>query len=238
MTTSSPVKVSIANGVAHVAMDDGKANVMSETMTSALNAALDEAQAAQAIVVISGRAGVFSGGFDLGVFKGSDNAAKLRMMVAGARLSRRLLTHPQPVVLVCSGHAMAMGSFLVLSADVRLGASDSPLTVQANEVAIGMTVPYFAIETCRLRLTPSAAHAATTLAQPFNAAQALSAGFFDQLCPADQLVVATQHTVQQLQKLHMPSFAATKARLREPLLPTFDAAIDQDIAAWSAMLGL
>ena len=84
-------------GVATLTMDDGKANVMSVRMIDALNAALDRAEADKAIVVLTGRPGMFSGGFDLSVFKKGDSAETLKMLAAGARLSHRLLSHPQPI---------------------------------------------------------------------------------------------------------------------------------------------
>src|SRR5215212_5979254 len=101
-------------------MDDGKANVMSLPMLQALNGALDRAQADSATVVLTGRSGMFSGGFDLAVFK-TDPQALLAMLEAGARMAERVLSFPLPVVAACTGHAIAMGAFLLLSADVRIG---------------------------------------------------------------------------------------------------------------------
>ena len=44
------------------------------------------------------------------------------MVRAGAQLVARLLAFPRPVLTVCTGHAYPMGAFLMLAADVRLGA--------------------------------------------------------------------------------------------------------------------
>ncbi len=234
---TSPLTVTLADGVATLAMDDGKANVMSEAMTAALVDGLAQARAAKAIVVITGRPSVFSGGFDLGVFKGEDNAAKLRMLAGGARLAQTMLAHPQPIITVCAGHAMAMGAFVVASADVRI-AVDTGMVIQANEVAIGMTVPYFAIEACRQRLSPNALHAATAFSQPFNPSQALAAGFFDEITAAAELANATAAAIARIKKLHLASFAATKARLREAQAVVMQQAVDKDMAAWGKMLGV
>jgi len=57
------------------------------------------------------------------------------------------------VIIGCTGHAVAMGAFLLLCGDYRVGV-DGPFRIVANEVAIGMTMPFTAIEFCRQRLTP------------------------------------------------------------------------------------
>ena len=51
--------------VAIIAMDDGKANALSYEMIDALDAALTRAESVADAVVLAGRAGRFSAGFDL-----------------------------------------------------------------------------------------------------------------------------------------------------------------------------
>lgn len=58
-----------ADGVATVTLDDGKANVMSVAILADIETALTRAEADRAVVVIQGRPGLFSGGFDLTAFK-------------------------------------------------------------------------------------------------------------------------------------------------------------------------
>ena len=62
---SQLVTYELAEGVATITMDDGKVNVMSNAMQAELNAALDRAMDDGAVLVIGGREGVFSAGFDL-----------------------------------------------------------------------------------------------------------------------------------------------------------------------------
>ena len=229
----SPLSYELKDGVATLTMDDGKANAMSVRMMDALNAALDQAEAAKAIVVLTGRPGLFSGGFDLSVFKKGDNAETLKMLTMGARLSHRLLSHPQPLVVACNGHAMAMGVFILLCADVRVGLN-AGANCQANEVLIGMTLPYFAIEVCKQRLAPAHVNQAGITALPYSGAQAVAAGFLDEAVAPQDLAAATQAQVDRLQKAHPASFTATKLRLRQPVLQALSHAIDQDIASWSS----
>lgn len=107
--------------VATITMDDGKANVVSVPMLAELNAALDQAVKDKAVVLLTGRDGTFSAGFDLRtLYAGGEDA--LKMLTEGFRLAQRLISFPRPVVIACSGHALAMGVFLVLCGDYRIGA--------------------------------------------------------------------------------------------------------------------
>ena len=104
-----------------VTLDDGKVNALSLAMFEAIDAALDAAVERRLPVVLTGRDGVFSAGFDLEVLRAGDADARA-MVGAGFELSYRLLSFPVPVVIACTGHALAMGVFLVLSGDYRVGA--------------------------------------------------------------------------------------------------------------------
>src|SRR5438309_5115025 len=130
--------------VAMIAMDDVKVNVLSPAMLGELDAALDRAVADRAVVVVTGREGVFSAGFDLPVLRAGGSVA-LAMLRAGFELAQRILSFPSPVVIACTGHAVAMGVFLLLSGDYRIGGA-GPYKVTANEVAIGLTMPRAAVE--------------------------------------------------------------------------------------------
>ena len=227
------IRYELQDGIATVTMDDGKANVMSVRMLNALNAALDQALADKAVLVLTGRERMFSGGFDLAVFQ-RDKQELLAMLMAGARLTERLLAHPLPVVAACSGHAVAMGVFLMLCADVRIGIDDGART-QINEVQNGMTLPRFAIEVSRHRLAPEHLNRALLLATPYAPQQALAAGFYDMLVAPAALAEAARAEATRLRKLHAGAFAASKLRLHQQVLTALREGIAQDLADWTAM---
>jgi enoyl-CoA hydratase len=118
---TSLVAYTLAEGIATLAMDDGKANVMSPAMLAELNAALDRAENDKAAVLLTGRKGVFSAGFDLKVL-GAGGAAAFDMLMAGFRTAERLLAFNAPVIAACNGHALAMGVFLLAAADYVVAA--------------------------------------------------------------------------------------------------------------------
>jgi enoyl-CoA hydratase len=221
--------------LATITLDDGKANALSPVTQAALHRALDRAEADGAVVLLQGRPGVFSGGFDLSVFRDRGPDATT-MLQGGFDLAERLLTFPRPVVAVCTGHAIAMGVFVLLSTDYRLGA-DGPFRITANEVAIGMTVPRAAIEILRQRLTPAAFQRAAVLAGVFTPTEAVAAGFLDRVVAADGLAAAAVEVGTGLAALDARAHAATKARVRASSLESFRRALAADRPDFAAAAG-
>src|SRR5262249_6353872 len=130
-----------------ITMDDGKMNALSPDMFAQLAEAFDRAEADRSSIVLSGREGAFSGGFDLRVLRGGGPMA-YRMAGRGSERAERLRAFPAPVVAACPGHAIGMGAFLLLAPDSRVGPAGE-YRIGANEVAIGITMPFFGIEICR-----------------------------------------------------------------------------------------
>jgi enoyl-CoA hydratase len=222
------------DSVATITIDDGKVNALSVAMLAEIGDALDRAAADRAVVVLTGREGVFSAGFDLPVLRaGGTEAAEL--LHAGFDLAARLLAFPAPVLVACPGHAIAMGAFLVLSGDYRIGAR-GPYKLTANEVAIGIAVPQAAVEICRQRLTPACFNRAVVLAEVFPPEDAVAAGFLDQVVPPAELAGAAAGAAAALARLDLDAHAATKLRARRQALAALREAIDADDAAYRARL--
>ena len=223
---SAPATYELKDSVATITMDDGKVNAMSLPMLSALNASLDRASADRAVVVLAGRPGLFSAGFDLKTL-GAGGPDAQKMVTAGFELAYRMLSFPTPIVVACSGHAIAMGVFLVLAADYRIGA-DGPFKIGANEVAIGITMPHFGIEICRQRLAPAHFNRAVIFSEMYSPAEAVPAGFLDRVVPAAELQSEAQKFAATVSKLNMTAQTASKLRLRDQTLKAIRAAIDAD----------
>lgn len=197
--------------LAVITLDDGKVNAFSPALQAELNAALDAAEQDGLIVALVGREGILCGGFDLKLMRSGGTEA-LRMIRGGFELAIRCLTFPRPVVLGCTGHAVAMGAFLTLAADYRIGAAGA-FKVQANEVAIGMTVPRAAVELCRHRIPSTHLPRVLALSEPFAPDAAVAAGFFDRVVPADQVKGAAIEHARALAALDREAHARTKERI-------------------------
>lgn len=223
---SSLVKYGIEGAVATIVMDDGKRNVISPRMLRELNHALDLAEKERAVVVLTGREDVLSAGFDLNVLK-SGVVDAFTMLSGGFELAARLLAFPTPVVVACNGHAMAMGAFLLLAGDYRLG-TEGPFKIVTNEVAIGLTMPHSGVEICRQRLAPAHFVRAALLAETYIPEAAVGAGFLDRMVPAGDLSRESAGAARQLAELDMKAHYQTKLRARRKMLKALKRAILSD----------
>jgi enoyl-CoA hydratase len=217
------------DSIAEIAMDDGKLNLLSPDMLAELAGAFDRAEADRAVVVLAGRPGVFSAGFDLGVLRGGA-APAARMVQMGFELAERILAFPSPVVIACTGHAIAMGAFLVLSGDYRIGALGAH-RIGANEVAIGIRMPHFGVEICRQRLAPAHFSRAVALAEIYSPEDAVAAGFLDRTAPAESVADVARGIAGRLAQLDRDVHAASKLRARDHTLRAIRAAIEADASA-------
>src|SRR5689334_12256829 len=210
------VRYALDGGVATITMDDGKVNALSPAMFAELNAAFDAAEADRAVVVLTGREGVFSAGFDLKVLRGGgpDGPA---MVQAGFDLAKRVVGFPFPVVMACTGHAIAMGLFLLESGDYVIGA-DGAFKFTANEVAIGLEVPAPGLAVLRQRVAPAVFNRMVLLAEPLDPAAALASGVLDRVVPASSVLDAARSVAASLTALDMAAHAATKQSARAGLL--------------------
>ena len=222
---SGPVLYSHKDPIAVVRMNDGKVNALGPTMQQALNEAIDQADRDNVgALVITGNERVFSGGFDLKILTSGEVQPAIDMLRGGFELAHRLLSYPKPVVMACTGHAIAMGAFLLSSGDHRVAAH--AYNIQANEVAIGMTIPYAALEIMKLRLTQSAYQQATGLAKTFFGETALAAGFVDEIVLPEMVVSRAEEAAREFAGLRQHAHVATKLRARADALTAIRAGID------------
>lgn len=223
---SETVAFAIEDGVAVIRIDDGKANAMSPSMIANVDEALTKAERESAVVLLTGREGLFCAGFDLQVFE-QGHEPTMAMLRAGAALLERIFAFERPVIVACGGHAVAMGSFLLMCADYRIGAEGS-FKIGMNEVAIGMTLPYFAVELARFRLNPTRFDRATLLAELYSPEEAVTTGFLDQVVAPEAVIGVARETAAALSKLDMTAYAASKARTRRNTLDAFRRMVDAE----------
>lgn len=221
------VQYSEHGGIATICIDDGKRNALAPAVLREIYSAFDKAEADRATVILTGRESVFSAGFDLKVMN-RGGAKAIGMLRLGYKLPARVLAYPYPVIAACNGHSMAMGVFLMLSADYIIG-TRGDYKIAANEVAIGMTMPRVAAAVMRNRLAPAAFQRAVTLAEHFDPESARAAGFFDELADSDELMARANALAKQFQDLDMPAHRASKRQERKTLIRKIRRSIPPDL---------
>ncbi len=207
----------LQDNIALLSIDDGKANAVGHTFIDFVNASLDKAAADNAAaVVLKGRDGLFSAGFDLKEFEKGIEAG-MSMVSKGFELLIRLYGLPQPLIGVCTGHGVAMGAFILLACDTRIGArGDFQITLP--ETRINMELPYLLQALCADRLSPRYMTQAVVQSQVFSPEMAIEAGFLDSVVAPEELDGAAMSAAGELAQLPQKFYAANKLFMREKTL--------------------
>lgn len=221
------VTYTMNDGVAVIALDDGKANALGSQMWAELNAALDSAEKDDAIVIITGRDGMMSGGFDLKEM-GDGPQDALELTSKGSKFARRIMSHPRPVIMAAPGHTIAMGAFLALACDYSMIKAGS-YKVGLNETLIGMTMHNFGIEMGRYHLAKNYFNRCVINGEIFDPKGAMHAGFFDRVVPEEQWPMAIPMAGQMFGQLNAKAFRETKLRSRKAIFAILDQAIEDDL---------
>lgn len=223
---ASPVNLTTSDTSVVARIDDGEVNAINHQVLAALNNALDQAEEARLPVVFIGRERVFSAGFDLKVFEqGLEATASL--VTAGFELLQRMVSVPVPVVVAAPGHAVAMGALMLMAADHRLGA-EGKFKIGLNEVAIGMTLPHFAITLAEGRLSKRHFLRATAFAEMYRPDVAADVGYLDEVIAAAEVEKVALERADAFSQLSRGAFAAVKQRARGDLAAALAEALTRD----------
>jgi len=209
-----------------VTIKNGKANAISYEVIEGLHAAFDKAELENKIVILTGQSGMFSAGFDLKIMtKSSDDAVNL--VTKGSQLSLRMLSFPKPIIIACSGHAVAKGAFILLSGDYRIGIKGD-FKIGLNEVMIGMTMHNAGIEIAKARLATTYFERSVNNSEIYSPIDAINAGFLDTIVSENKLLSTAIKTAELFAKLNPKAHAETKLKLRKPYLNKIKKAIALD----------
>jgi enoyl-CoA hydratase len=222
MADASPA-INVIDSVVQVTLDDGKANAVGHSLIDGINEALDRSEADEQPVLIGGRSGVFSAGFDLKEFQKGEQATTA-LVSKGAAMFSRLFAHPAPVVAACTGHAIAAGGFMLLAADTRFGARGD-FKIGLNETAIGMSLPVFALELSQARLSRRHMTSSVIQAQLFDPDKAVDVGFLDELTAPDSVLQEAMNCAQALGELPVRAYGANKRAIRAPFIAAIEASL-------------
>ena len=233
--TTEVLSYALQGSTALIRMDDGKANALSDTMISALLEALARAEKEASAVVLTGRVDRFCAGFDLKVMTAGPEAVK-KLFLRGAGLLVKLFGLPLPLIIGCTGHALAGGAQLLLTADVRIG-SIGPYRIGLNETTIGMPLPILGVEFARARLAVTELSRATLGAQIYTPEDAVKAGYLDEALPAADVLARALEEAEKLGALSLPAYAATKQRLRGAIITHVEATLESDMNSLLALFG-
>jgi len=225
--SETAVTVTVEEGIVVVRVDDGRANALSHAVLDGLDAALDRAEAEASAVVMTGREGRFCAGFDLSVMMASAHDRRV-LVEKGAHVFLRMAEFARPIVVACTGHALAAGAVWLTCVDWRIGA-DVEAKIGLNEVAIGMPLPIFAVEMARERLSKRHFLAATAHARIYSPREAVDAGYLDEVVPPVLLGAAAMAKATALGALKDPAYRLTKRSAMQATLRSIRDTLEEDM---------
>jgi len=217
--------------IALVHMDDGKANALSEGMIDELGSAFDRADKEASAIVLSGRPDRFCAGFDLKVMMSSPEAAT-SLLKKGSALLMKMYGSPVPLVVACTGHALAGGALVLLTGDVRIGAAGA-YRIGLNEVSIGMPVPILAMELARDRIATTDLVKATLHATIYDPDGAARVGYLDEVVAPGEVLARAKAEAARLGAYGRTPFVATKERLRKKTIHHILSTLDEDMRSFT-----
>lgn len=213
------------DNVSVITLDDGKANVFSPTMIAEFNALLDQVPTNKGSLLIHGRPGMFSAGFDLKVMMSGPEPA-VEMVKSGFTMLKRVFSFPRPVVAACSGHAIALGAFLLCSSDYRIGAKGD-YKIGANELRNNMIVPTPILEIAKFKLTKSHKQRALLNAEMYSIEDAVEPGYLDEVIDSENVFEMALEKAKDLATLAHPQYNETKILDQENVIKKISSGIDQ-----------
>ena len=221
------VSVETGGVVTLVSVDRPPANAINVELLDELVAVLERLAAdPPAAVVIAGREGFFSAGVDLKEVPGYGPDEHRRMVDGINRMVLATYGMSCPVIAAVTGHAIAGGLVLAVSADLRIASLEGRYGL--TEVKVGVPYPQAAIGVVRAELP---AHAARSLAlsnRLIDGAEALRLGLFDEAVAPDAVLPRAMELATEMAAFPVDVFAATKRELRGRSLAAMEAAVKSE----------
>jgi enoyl-CoA hydratase len=233
---SSPaVTTELRDSVLVCHIDDGKANALSKEVIAAIKQVIVDAETNDdiAAIVLHGREGKFSAGFDLSVMLAGDLAAITDLVSDGGDLVQTIYGSSVPLVAACTGHALAAGALVLLACDLRIGA-DVNCKIGLNEVSLGMVIPDWAFTIAVDRLSRRFLQQSVATARISSAHGAADAGFLDEVVGVDELLDVAVARAGEFGALDRRAYAGTIRKLRGDVLATMAQQIAADREAGAA----
>jgi len=214
--------------------DKARGNAIDEPFTQEL---LDVAKqlgadpGVRGVLLASAHPKLFSPGLDLVTLLEYDRAAMERFMRLFAEAVWALYALPKPVVAAVSGHAVAGGCILALTADYRV-LRRGGVQLGLNEVKVGVPLPWSVALLLRASVPPGALTQVALLGRNFADDDALAVGLADQLADADGFEDFCRARLEEFADKDTASIAITKGYLREGVLLEMRGREKEEMGAW------
>ncbi|HWV15137.1 MAG TPA: enoyl-CoA hydratase [Cellvibrio sp.] len=205
-------------------------NALSLAMYAALAEVIEAAgqDASIRVLVLAGSAEVFTSGNDLLDFM---NEPEIHPQHPVVRFMRALQAAEKPVVAIVSGHAIGIGTTLLLHCDLVYAASDARL--QLPFVNLGLCPEYASSYLLPRLLGQQRAAELFLLGEPFSGADAAQMGIVTAAVPATELAAYVEAKIQRLASQPPAAVKRSKALLKLANREAVEAALQAEFQGFA-----
>jgi enoyl-CoA hydratase/carnithine racemase len=231
------VRIERKGPLALLRLDKARGNAIDEPMVEALIGAASELgrdDSVTGVLLCSAHPKLFSPGLDVLALDAYDAPALRRFLLRFAEMVWALYALPQPMVASVSGHAIAGGCILALTADLRLARRGA--SIGLNEVKIGVPLPWTVSVLMRATLPPTSWTDVALAGANFSDEEALRVGLVHAVLDVPDFEEACLARLAQLADKEPRAFRQTKRALRGGYLAAMkeheETHADEFVACW------
>jgi enoyl-CoA hydratase/carnithine racemase len=214
------VRLERRGSLAALRLDKARGNAIDAGLVEDLIAACREVAADPSVrgtLLASAHPKLFSGGLDLVDLAAYDRPAMERFMGRFAEMVYALYTLPMPVVAAVSGHAIAGGCILALTADYRV-LRRGDVQIGLNEVRVGVPLPGAVLVLLRSCVPAAALPEIALLGRNFADDEAVSHGLVHALADPAGFEDFCVARLEEFAEKDAAAVRAMKAALRAPIV--------------------
>ena len=227
------LRIERSGALAVLRMDKARANAIDGAFIQDLLEAcrlLEADPGIRGVLLASAHPKLFCPGLDLVSLVELERAAMERFMQAFSDAMLALYALPKPVVAAVSGHAIAGGCILALTADLRLLKRGAQIGL--NEVKVGVPLPWSVATLLRSQVPASAVTGVALLGRNFSDEAALHAGLAHAVLEAEGFEAACLKQLEEFLDKDARSLSLTKRYLRQIALHEMRARDRESMGEW------
>jgi len=184
------------------------------------------------VIVLTGTDEFFTSGNDLLDFMNEPQIHEKHPVV---RFMRALQDSPKPIVAIVRGHAIGIGTTLLLHCDLVYTAEDARL--QLPFVNLGLCPEYASSYLVPRLVGHQKASELFLLGEPFSGAQAAQMGIATASVPWDELTVYAREKIARLAKQPPAAIKRSKALLKESQRIAIESSLQAEFIGFAEGLG-
>ena len=215
----SSIRIEKSGRLAVLRMDKARGNAIDEAFVGEMAAAVAEVgqdQGVRGVLLASAHPKLFCPGLDLVSLFAYDRPGMDRFMKAFSDMAMDLFALEKPMLAAISGHAVAGGCVLALTADHRILRRGAQ--VGLNEVRVGVPLPWSVALLLRASVPAHALSRVALLGANFTDAEAVSLGLVHEVHEAEGFEAACLARLDEFADKDARALGLTKSYLRFSVL--------------------